>query len=364
MDRRSFIKITGGVGVSATTGMAGCLGGGSGNETDSEPQTQSGGGGDETETPSQTESGESELMSSQIALAHYPAITNFTPMVAARNNGFWEDHGMEVSEFVSFSGGGDTVRGLTTGGIGIGGAALSALVNAHLAGASLKIIGIYLSSTDIEFHTRPDAPFESIQDLKGEKIGASSPGSSGEAVLIRSLQEADGISLDDVEIAYTGGLGETATQLQEGAVAAGWTLQPISTRSLDEGTTKLVFRGRDHVDHYTQFTLAASDQILNENRELAEAYVRGVIDGNDFTKENPEEAAAMWAEVADVPEQLAIDSLEAVNPDQMFNTPPTKEILTSTAEAMIEQGTIDEQPNWSEIVDQSVLPESKQVDGF
>jgi NitT/TauT family transport system substrate-binding protein len=285
-------------------------------------------------------------------------------MVGARDQGLFEENGMTISEIVSFSGGGATVRGLTTGGIGIGGAALSAGVKAYQSGSPLKIIGLYLSSTDIEFHTRPDESFSSIQDLQGEKVGVSTPGSSGEAALIRAVQEAEEITLDDIDITYTGGLGESQTQLSEGAVAASWTLQPVATQTINNNETKRVFKAREYVDHYTQFALAASDKMLNENRELVEAYVRGIADGHSFAKENPEEAARAWAEVADIPDQLAVDSVHAMEPDVMYNITPQREILTSTARAMIEQGAISEQPDWDSIVDQSVLPESLRADDF
>ncbi|MFB6095760.1 MAG: ABC transporter substrate-binding protein [Haloferacaceae archaeon] len=358
--RRQFLKGTGALVAGGSAGLAGCSGDdGAGGETTT---------GTPTEGPATTggtpTSPTGETPVAKVAASHYPLPTCTLAALMAKEKKLYEDNGITISKVTSFSGGGTTIRGIVTGGISAGlGASLTAVVKAYLAGAPIYLCGLTCQSNDIEFHVRPDSDVESIQDLKGQKIAITNPGSITESLAIRSITNADGITLDDVELLYAGGLGEALTALNEGEAAASWNLPPKSVLTVQNDQTRLLFKARKYAPHITQGTIPIGGRVLEEQPDLAAGLMRTFIDAHEYVAENPKETARVWAEANGVPEDVAVTVMtESVDLKAHLGVELTEEVLTSTADTLVTQGVLDEQPPWKEIIRQGPLPEDKRVD--
>lgn len=333
MDRRSFAKTAVTAGVSpVVVSLSGCLG-----EDDDE-------------------------MTSELAITFYPTAASLIAFVVAIEKGLLEEEGLIVEDVVSFSGGGDTARGITTGGIGLGGSSVNALIAAYMSGAAIQMIGLYMSSPTMDFLTLPNSDVEDIRDLDGRSVAIGQAASTDEAALLASLEQADGISIDDVDIVEAGGLGEAETQLREGEVDVAFSLPPRSTMLVEENEVRSVFKAREYASNLCEYTLGASTDALNENPKMVNAYVRGMINAYEYVAENPEESAETWAELAEIPEEIAEKSIQDIAPEETLEIRLEEEPLKSTAEMAIRQGIIDEQPPWDEILNQESIPEEHQVD--
>lgn len=364
-DRRTVLKAIGSAGA---IGLAGCLGGG-GSESTLTEQTGDGDstpGGDGDTTPSNDQT----TYTTELADAHYPTAIATISTQVGQERGIFADHNLEIEDVTSFSGGGTTIRGIVTGGLGAGKTALPALVQAFLQGAPIYLCGITQATTDISFHALSDSGIKSIQDLSGMTVAVSNPGASSEAVTINSIVNADGITLDEVEIMHAGGLGEAVTAAEEGVADVTWALPPVSTNLTASDQWNLIWLGRDLAPNITQNVLAMGDRVIDEQPELASVIGHAYVDAHDYIKNNIEDAARVWGENNDLEEDLAIKALSYAGdpeqsqlyPPQCYNIELDEDILTTTAETMIEQGLIDEQPPWEDIVRQEVLPEDKRVD--
>ncbi|MDO8723794.1 MAG: ABC transporter substrate-binding protein, partial [Syntrophales bacterium] len=143
--------------------------------------------------------------------------------------GYYEKEGIEI-EAIEMAGGGDTIRGVTTGGMPMALSGLPAAVIAFEKGEPIKVVGGVFAVTTICWLVRSDSPIKTIQDLKGKKASFSRPGANTQFLLIKSLREAKGIDPEDVTLLGTGGASETITALKTGLVDAAYSSEPIVSK--------------------------------------------------------------------------------------------------------------------------------------
>jgi NitT/TauT family transport system substrate-binding protein len=331
LTRRRLLKATGTIGIGA---VAGCTG----------------------------NSASGKQFTTKLAVSHYPTIPDTVPFQVGIEKGIYRKHGVSIKNVTSFGGGGATVRGIATGGIGAGATALPALLQAYLAGAPIYLSGLVVAQPPIDFHAKPNSPISKIQDVKGKTIAVSNPGSSSEAMVIASLDAADNISFDDVELLHAGGLGEAITMMMEGETDVTWNIPPKSQMMLQNNKSKRVWAAREYAPNLTELVIAIGGNVKKQKSELAKSIGRGQVEAMEFVKSNVKESAKIWSENADLSQDIALSALKYSKPDEMFNIELKKEILIQTAETMIKQGLIEEQPPWKEIIWQDPLPKDKQVD--
>jgi ABC-type nitrate/sulfonate/bicarbonate transport system substrate-binding protein len=280
----------------------------------------------------------------------------------ARDQETFADHNLEVEDVVSFGGAGDVVRGISTGGLDVGLGGLAAPVNAYIQGAPINILGISLGVNPIEFFARADSGIESIQDAAGAQIAVSGEGDSPEAAAIQSIRRADGVSIDDVEFVYAGGLGECLTTVRQGGADLTWIIPPLSLIQLDEGDLKRVWRVREYAEWIPPQVITAGTTTIEERPDVLGRIVSALMDGAEYARNNLEETASVWAAAAEWPEPLALQTLQNLDLERHWDPTPRQQYFTNTGETMIEQGLVDEQPPWQDIINQTPLPANKQAD--
>jgi NMT1/THI5 like/Binding-protein-dependent transport system inner membrane component len=125
----------------------------------------------------------------------------------AWENGFFKEGGIDISGFLTSTGGGTSVRNTLASDLPYGEVALSAALEAIKAGQPLKIVNSGVESIgDILWIAKPDSLLNGIKDLAGKRIGFTSPGSVSNMLLLMSLKHA-GIDLKSVQIVPAGGVG-------------------------------------------------------------------------------------------------------------------------------------------------------------
>jgi NitT/TauT family transport system substrate-binding protein len=332
-------------------GLAGCIG----NNSNSGSQT-AGRGNNKSGSNSNT-----NQQSTKLAAAHYPIIPESVSIQVGIDKGIYKKHGVTIEDVTSFGGGGTTIRGIVTGGIGMGATALPALVQGHLSGAPVYLSGLILTQPTIDFHVKPASPIKSIQDLKGKTVAVSNPGSSSEAVLIKSLNNATNMSPQDVNIMHAGGLGEAITAMKQGAADVTWNIPFRSVQMINANESRRVWWARKYAPNVTQYVVAIGGSVRQDNPQLAKNLIAAQIETYDWIKNNTKQAGKVWANNADISVDLATKSLKVSQPEKMFGIKPKMNILKSTAETMIKQGLIDSQPPWDQLLWQEPLPEKYRV---
>lgn len=376
MDRRQFLKRTGGVTV--VTALAGCGGGGDGSgggsdgssdgsseggSTDGGSDGGSGGSGDGS---SDGGSGDGGVFSTEATVTHWPILMYTPPYAVAQENGYFEEEGIKIKNFVGSSGGGTTVRNVVTGGLAFGEVATPAAVNAYYAGAPLKIIaGATNTPGTINWVSPPDSDVTSLSDLEGKTVGYTSAGSVTQNTSALAAKRAEGVSPDKITFKAMGGLSEGLTALGEGSIAAAANLDPIFSKQQKSGKDwQVVFWAKDHIEQFQQTCLIAGRQVMNNNPDVVRGLLRARSRGVQFVRDNPDEAASIYASLNDgYSPEIMRASLKNVKPgDYYVKNQFEIEGLKLIEEGMKNIDLIDRNVEWTKLVDQSFLPETKRVD--
>lgn len=237
MERRKFLKRTGG--TVALTALAGC----SSNGGDGSSGGDSDGGNDDGDSGSpEGEGGSSSgsdggsVFTTEATVTHWPILMYAPPYAVAQENGYFEEEGISIENFVGSSGGGTTVRNVVTGGLAFGEVATPAAVNACYAGAPLKIIaGATNTPGTINWVSPSDSDITSITDLEGKTVGYTSAGSVTQNTSALAAKRADGVDHESITFRAMGGLSEGLTALSEGSIAAAANLDPIFSKQQQSG---------------------------------------------------------------------------------------------------------------------------------
>lgn len=363
VSRRRFIT---GAGAGAVTLAAGCTGGNS---------APGGSEGDGTETATESGStataggsvGGSDPFTAKITVSHWPVLMYAPPYQVAMENGYFEEEGIEIEEIVGSSGGGTTVRNVVTGGLPFGEVSTPAAVQAYYAGAPLTIIsGAINTPGTINWVAPTDADISSITDLEGETVGFTSAGSVTQNTSALAVKKADGIGVDDVSFKAMGGLSEGLTAVNEGSIAVAANLDPIFSKQQagDEQRWQTVFWAKDYIETFQQISVITGPDILENNPDIVRGFLRARQRGVSFIRENPAEAAQIFASYndgygADVMRQaLSNAEPERFYLDREFST----DGLVNVENGMKNIDLIDRDVEWSAVCDQSFLPEENRVD--
>ena len=299
-----------------------------------------------------------------ITVTQWPAGSYTAPYALGMEEGIFADHGIEIGGVLPGEGGGTTVRNLLSGDLAFGEVAFPAAVQAYLSGAPLVIVGGAVRTfADGVYVTRSDAPFDSLEDLVGKKVGYTNPGSVTQTASFLVMESA-GIPYDDINWTAAGGVSEGLTLLEAGELDAAFISEPQHTIEVNEGRWKTLFRMTDYVPALQQTVIVTSPQLIEENPELVEAYLAAYDDSVQAVMDDPKNAGAHWARVGEFDEQASIEAVQNLAKVNHWSVSPDVEGMNSMLSGMIEGELLSEEEddaiNWDELINQDFLPDGAE----
>ncbi|GAA1060464.1 aliphatic sulfonate ABC transporter substrate-binding protein [Agromyces bracchium] len=214
-----------------------------------------------------------------------------------KDQGWLEDEGLEVT-WVQSAGSNKANEALRAGAIDVGSTAGSAALLARANGSPIKTIDIYSQPEWSAIVAGQGSEIDEVADLEGKTVAATK-GTDPYFFLLQTL-EAEGLSPDDITVENLQHADGWAA-LQNGAVDAWAGLDPIMAGAEEAGAT-LIYR---NVDFNSYGFLNATESFLEEKPALAQAVVDAYERARAWAAENPEETAAILAEVAGLDESIA-----------------------------------------------------------
>jgi len=292
-----------------------------------------------------------------ITVTHWGVLMYGAPYAIARDQGFFEEAGFELGDILTSSGGGTTVRNVLTGGLLYGETSLAAAVSAHLTGRDIVIVNTGAATVaDILWITMPDNDeINSIEDFVGKRIAYTRPQSVTDMTLRMSL-DAAGLSADDMELIAAGGIGDGLTMLRQGAVDAVPILEPIWAGQRDN--YKAVLYLQDVLPRVAQTVGITTREFAETRGDDLRALIEARRMGVQFIKENPEEAARIFAEAYERDEEImriAIDAMLEI--DYWSEGGFVYEDMDRKMDGLRLIDVVDGDVDWSAVVDESFLPE-------
>ncbi|WP_127794839.1 aliphatic sulfonate ABC transporter substrate-binding protein [Agromyces sp. LHK192] len=214
-----------------------------------------------------------------------------------KDQGWLEDAGLEVT-WVQSAGSNKANEALRAGAIEVGSTAGSAALLARSNGSPIQVIDIYSQPEWAALVTVDGKGVESVEDLKGKQVAATK-GTDPYFFLLQSL-EAEGVEPDEITVQNLQHADGWAA-LQNGSVDAWAGLDPIMAGAEEAGAS-LFYR---NVDFNSYGFLNATEDFIANKPEVAQAVVDAYEQARAWAEENPEETAAILAEVAGLDEAVA-----------------------------------------------------------
>ena len=188
---------------------------------------------------------------------------------------------------------------LRAGAIDVGSTAGSAALLARSNGSPIQVIDIYSQPNWAAILVPAGSSIDSVDDLKGAHIAATK-GTDPYFFLLQTLEEA-GIGLDEVTIENLQH-ADGKTALESGAVDAWSGLDPLLSTSVETAGSQIIY---DNIDFNSYGFLNATESFLEKSPDLAQVVVNAYEKARAWAVANPEETAAILADVAGIDPAIA-----------------------------------------------------------
>lgn len=244
--------------------------------------------------------------SGELAVSHLTAVIGPAPIHIALAEGYFEDEGLDLTP-VSFPGGSDTIRGMSSG-MDIGEPATLAAIVAYSAGQSdLRLVSGCFNGNQVLFIAPADSPIDDVGDLAGRSVGVSGPSSITSYFADLVVREE---GLEDVEVVNVGGPPDTWTAATQGVVDVAWSSPPLSSTLIQDGEAKLVFHTKDYVESWSDQMIVSTQGFIDDNPEVVQGFVTAIGRACDLIRDDTDAAADIYAEAMEVTPDAAKAALE------------------------------------------------------
>ncbi len=296
-------------------------------------------------------------------------LTSSAPLFIALEKGYFEEEGLDAS--AKWFEAAQPIAVATAGGdIQVGATGITASLYNMVAGGE-KLVIVADKGREEEGYSSSallvpeDSSVETIEDLKGKKIGITQTGSTYHYMVGRLL-EVHGLTTDDVELVPLNsipGLMETLESKQVDAILLN---EPNVSRVVDEGYGKVISQVGEEIEYQTSGIFFSKG--FAENTDVAtkflKAYVKATqyyydavlnkVDGEIVPGENYDEVVKIIAEYTGQEEELIKKGLPYMDRDG--------KLLASDIQTQIDwyakENLIDEAIDAADIVNIELLEEA------
>ncbi|MDT9593642.1 ABC transporter substrate-binding protein [Nocardioides zeae] len=296
-------------------------------------------------------SGSSDGDGIEISVTH-PDDLYGLPWHVGRDQGFFEDAGVTISKIVPAEGGGATLQNVVAGRLPFGEVATGAVVKGVEEGAPIQVVGGGVQSvSDVLWVAAGEGGPADAAASAGTTWGYTNPGSVTEA-MSHLVPTAAGI--EGVERESTGGTGAGIALLEAGDVDLAYASPRVVAEQGDG--LRVVLDSSEHVPVYQQTVIVSSRDYASDNPEEAEALLAGYHESVEWIYANPEEAAELWAEQADIDADTALELVQRAVDAEHWGVAFNPEALEAAAEGLAVTDGI-KSVDWSEFATTDHLPE-------
>jgi NitT/TauT family transport system substrate-binding protein len=217
--------------------------------------------------------------------------TEFAGLFVADQRGWFAQEGLDVN-FISGGVGIDPINIVRANPTYIGVVASSgALITAVSRGAKLKALAAYYQKHPNCFLMLDDSPVKTYKDFEGRRIGVQPEGEH----YLQALAAVHGLSMSKIQVVR---VGFDPTPLLTGQIDAymAWIInQPYRLEKAGKRWRALLLADNPGLTFYAMLPFA-TDQLIKEQPDVVEGFLRASLRGWQVVLENPDEAARITAE--------------------------------------------------------------------
>lgn len=283
-------------------------------------------------------------------------VCSVSPLVyyVAREEGFLEKHGIDAEKHC-FSGGSAGITALMAGGIDAMTATYEHVQKLRAQGQDVRAVAGLFDRIGYWLMVRQDSPLQSLEDLKGKRIGITSAGSLSDMTLRYFLLQNGIDPVRDVTIIAAGSGATMLAAIEHGRVDAGMVNQPTKAEAEADGRVRVLFD--PNTQEYAGIVMVMRGDFIEKNPDLVRRFIAAIYEARQAIDADPE--IAFSALVKTFPESDP-EILRAVVNDYLPFLPQGLYISEESAANVIASlqviGALPEPVPYEEAVDLSWLP--------
>ena len=227
----------------------------------------------------------------------YQPSTHQIAYLAAKDNGWWTEDlspfGVETLNDNVFPTGAPEMQAMLSGELDVAYVGAAPVVAAIANGLDGKIVAAaQIQGSDIVL--RNEYEYESPEDLNGLRIATFPPGTIQDT-LLRNWLESNNIDPENDVTIVPMGPGDAMTAISAEQVDAVFLPHPAPTLIAEEGVGRSVVSSGEIQDDHACCVVVVSGELIRENPELVQQIVETHVRATEYTVENPDEGAQIFA---------------------------------------------------------------------
>ncbi len=272
----------------------------------------------------------------------------YLPMYVSKEEGFFAEEGLDV-EFTTLAGGGHA-NALLAGEAWafIGGPESGAVANVR--GADTITVANVVNRGNVYLVARPDLDIdireydldEIGEILAGRSIVTGRYGGTPNAIFRHVLMENGLDPATDVELTEVDDSGAILASMAQGGYDFALTTEPQLTQGIDEGIwSEVVFNAPQQLGPYAYSAIVTSRSNLEEDPELAERFIRGLVRGQQLVETDPDRALQIAAaEFPSMDEELMQVTMDRSYTDGLWESSAVDATVVGVALDVARSGAI------------------------
>jgi ABC-type nitrate/sulfonate/bicarbonate transport system substrate-binding protein len=215
----------------------------------------------------------------------------------------FEQEGLEI-EVTAFRGDAQLQQGLTAGSLEVGLGSGPGLGFRAKGASSVGVAAMYGAPANLALVLPPETSVKSAGDLKGKRIGVTTPGSLTDW-LVRELSRQQGWGSDGIKILALGQMQARLAAMQRGELD-GMVIEAATGYELEEaGKARILMLFGDIAKDFYTHVIFSTDDVVSKRPELLRRFLRGWFRTVAFMKANKDFAVRVGARTIDVKPRIA-----------------------------------------------------------
>jgi NitT/TauT family transport system substrate-binding protein len=220
-----------------------------------------------------------------IAIAGTSAQIYFLAVNVAKAHGYFKDEGLDI-ETVDFAGGAKALEAVIGGSADIDAGSFEHTLQMQAKGQGVQCIVLFGRSvgTVLAVAKAKAANFKSVHDLKGMRVGVSSPGFSATNIYLNLILNRNGMQASDVDVIGVGNGSVALAAIENGKIDAISSVDPLISELTSRDSIKIIVDSRTdeglkeaYGGEYASGCLLATSKFIKENPNTVQALTNAIV---------------------------------------------------------------------------------------
>lgn len=273
--------------------------------------------------------------------------------VLGLNNGAFEENNVNI-EKVCFSSGSDAVQAMVGGSIDINIGSYEHVLRQLSHDLDVKAYAEIYNGVGYSLIAKKDSPYQTVADLKGQKVGVTRVGSLSHTGL-RLILEQEGIDSEKgVEVLSNGAGATMFAAIESDNIAAGMVPEPISTQMISSGKYHAL---ADPQFNYAGIVIMAKTEWVDENKEAMKGFLKVLKEVRETAEQDVEGSVdALAKDFKEIPREILAETFKKEIKKVPTDLKVSKEGAQTVVQSQDDLGLVSEKFPFEETVDFSLLP--------